>query len=408
MNFKQFLIREFNKKAFYDFYALHYAKTHPNVQTTNQLSSTQNELDNEIKHKLIEKGNQALYSILDDVSLIIFSRYLDRMEFSNEFKAHINPDTPNLDSNWYRNWNTVSSTTGKEWIKLTDNQKIKVLEKVDDYIERVYPDYNTWGLISKYCLKLWKEIPIVNNLNTIVQTFDTFMSFVHNNGNLLQFQPDLEKELHTRDVASPAYIVSKASPEIRNLIRSSVGYLGQPEEIHKLQILEVALRKAVNKPKYKKTSLQIKPMPKHAKLIRATLRIPNELFFKNELIYNPEIYKKIYKKLQSEIGNNSESTEIYFSVNEYKKDIFKYDYTINVFLKSLDIYKTLPQLLNKYPDPDVASIKSFMYDKNLDFVNVASEILDLVISDAAKKTVDLLSSYYPANNNFEFIDQTDE
>lgn len=49
-----------------------------------------------------------------------------------------------------------------------------------------------------------------------------------------------------------------------------------------------------------------------------------------------------------------------------------------------------------------------MYDKNLDFVNVASEILDLVISDAAKKTVDLLSSYYPANNNFEFIDQTDE
>ena len=82
MNFKQFLLlNEFKKRDFYDFYALQALQHHPSITQYGtfygSLSTNKTELDKEIETKIIEKGNDILLELVDDIALVVYARYED-------------------------------------------------------------------------------------------------------------------------------------------------------------------------------------------------------------------------------------------------------------------------------------------------------------------------------------------
>ena len=324
MKFKQFLLlNEFKKRDFYDFYALQALQHHPSITQYGtfygSLSTNKTELDKEIETKIIEKGNDILLELVDDIALVVYARYEDGFITYNEIPDDVMKIINPQNFRWGRNWKNLSEFFGEGWNKIDLTTKIKILESAKKIMGR--GDRRTWGRIIDYCLDVLKIWPI-NNIKTIVLKINEAMQFVHNSGNLLEYLPkELEKALHTRDVANLAHIVSQASPQTRELIKSAgIGYIGQPKEPSRLEILQTALRRAFAQLKQLKNStLDLKLLnsdSKESEYIQATLYAPEKIIF--DIMYTNDQMNKtkfsLYKEIKNSIGLNEDTIKIDFAI----------------------------------------------------------------------------------------------
>lgn len=397
MNFKQFLLlNEFKKRDFYDFYALQALQHHPSITQYGTfygaLSTNKTELDKEIETKIIETGNDILLELVDDIALVIYARY--QYAFKNydvipiEIMNIINPQN----SDWGRNWEVLTKFMGEGWNKIDLTTKIKILESAKKYSTT---ERRTWGRIIDYCLDVLEIWPI-NNIKTIVLKINEAMQFVHNSGNLLEYLPkELEKALHTRDVANLAYIVSQASPQTRELIKSAgIGYIGQPKEPSRLEILQTALRRAFAQLKQLKNStLDLKLLnsdSKESEYIQATLYAPEKIIF--DIMYQNDQENKtmfsLYKEIKNSIGLNEDTIKIDFAIFKGKN----VTHGLEKFIVEFDSYK-LPFVNHFISDQKIKSL--WLYDspnKNeyfvmKDLVSTAKKIiLDTFIHHAMQIT----------------------
>ena len=411
MKFKQFLLlNEFKKRDFYDFYALQALQHHPSITQYGtfygSLSTNKTELDKEIETKIIEKGNDILLELVDDIALVVYARYQYAFKNYNVIRIEIMNMINPQNSDWGRNWEVLTKFMGEGWNKIDLTTKIKILESAKKYSTT---ERRTWGRIIDYCLDVLKIWPI-NNIKTIVLKINEAMQFVHNSGNLLEYLPkELEKALHTRDVANLAYIVSQASPQTRELIKSAgIGYIGQPKEPSRLEILQTALRRAFAQLKQLKNStLDLKLLnseSKESEYIQATLYAPEKIIF--DIMYQNDQENKtmfsLYKEIKNSIGLNEDTIKIDF-------DIFKgknVTHGLEKFIVEFDSYK-LPFVNYFISDQKIKSL--YLYDspnKNeyfvmKDLVSTAKKIILDTFNHHARQITQIVKFCLIENKKFK-------
>lgn len=368
-SFKQFiLLNEFKKRDFYDFYALQAIQHHPAISKYGtyygNLSSEKTELDKEIEIKIIEKGNDALLELIDDIALVVYGRYQSDLLHMNLLDINIiQTINPTLKSRW-REWEILTQNMAEGWAKIDLPTKLEILKKAKNIILQTSNprggEAKTWGQTIDYCINVLNKWPI-KNVNEIVLKINEVMQFVHNNGNLLEYLPqEFEKALHTRDVANLAYVVSQTSPEIKHLIKSAgIGYIGVPKEPSILEIFQTALVRAFRQIQsnfgYKNstinTSLTNENNEKSQK-INVSINMPDDEFFADlgesdsyyihydDLSYKNKIQHILqsYKKIKKHINLNSNINKIECVISEHPNNP---SYTVKSFVIQINLNKFL-------------------------------------------------------------------